>query len=185
MKRYLLLAALLAVPSLVYSQAIAFSGKGPVGSLTATASYIFGESEGGTDHALWGWSVAPEINITRRLGLQAEIGSYYERILPGEKRLLMSAGPRYSFVPMFKLWPFVYAEGGEMRLTFKNSTYRDWDPVARVGIGFESHLSRNLSVTVVPAEYLAHNLDAGGWSHDYSAHAGFTYNFYHGHGPLE
>jgi hypothetical protein len=185
MKRHLLLAALLAVPSLASSQAIAFPGHGPVGSITATASYIFGESEGGSDHTLWGWSAAPEINITRHLGMQAEIGSYYERIYPGEKRLVLSAGPRYNFAPKFKLWPYVYAEGGEMRLTYKKSTYRDWDPVARVGVGFERRVTRNLSVTIVPAEYLAHNLDAGGWSHDYSAHAGFTYNFYSGRGPME
>jgi hypothetical protein len=173
-------AALLALPSVAYSQAIAFPGNGPVGSLTATGSYILGESEFGRDHALWGWSAAPEINITRRFAMQAEIGSYYERISPGENRLLLTAGPRYNFAPKFGLWPFVYAEAGEMRLTVKNSSYRDWDPVARVGIGFEHRVLRNISVTVVPAEYLAHNLDAGGWSHDFSAHAGFTYNFYYG-----
>jgi hypothetical protein len=185
MKYLLLLATLLVLLPLAHSQAIAFPGRGPVGSITATGSYIFGESEGGSDHTLWGWSAAPEINITRRIGLQAEIGSYYERINPGEKRLVLTAGPRYNFSPVLKLWPFVYAEGGEMKLSFKNSSYTDWDPVARVGIGFEHRILRNVSVTVVPAEYLAHNLDAGGWTHDFSAHAGFTYNFYRGRGPQE
>ena len=174
------LAALLALPSVAYSQAIAFPGHGPIGSLTASASYIYGESEGGTDHTLWGWSAVPEFNITRRFGMQAEIGSYYERINPGENRLILSAGPRYNFAPKARFWPFVYAEGGEMRLTFKKSSYRDWDPVARVGVGFERHLARNISVTVIPAEYLAHNLDSGPWVHNFSAHAGFTYSFYRG-----
>jgi hypothetical protein len=185
MKHLLLFATLLVLQPPAFSQAIAFPGRGPLGSITGTASYIFGESEGGSNHALWGWSAAPEINITRHFGMQAEIGSYSEQISPGEKRLVLTAGPRYNFTPVFKLWPFIYAEGGEMKLSFKNSSYTDWDPVARVGIGFEHRVSRNLSVTVVPAEYLAHNLDAGGWSHDYSAHAGFTYNFYRGHGSGE
>ena len=167
-------------PSDAYSRAIAFPQDTVLSAtLTATASYINGESEsGGGSHPLWGWSAAPELNITRRFGMQAEIGSYYEKISPGEKRLILTAGPRYNFTPKFNLFPFVYAEAGEMRLTVKNSSYRDWDPVARVGIGFERRVTRNISVTVVPAEYLAHNLDAGGWDHDYSAHAGFTYNFY-------
>jgi len=178
----ILLAALLALPSVASSQAIAFPGHGPVGSLTATASYMYGESQDLTAHTLWGWSAVPEFNITRRIGVQAEIGSYYEHISPGQSRLVLSAGPRYNFAPKFKFWPFAYAEGGEMRLTFKGSNYRDWDPVARVGVGFERRLARNISVTVIPAEYLAHNLDSGPWVHNFSAHAGFTYNFYRGHG---
>jgi hypothetical protein len=173
------LAVLLALPLAAHSQAIAFPGHGPIGSLTATASYIYGESQDDhANHTLWGWSAVPEFNITRRFGIQAEVGSYYERIYPGQSRLVLSAGPRYNFAPKARFWPFVYAEGGEMRLTFKGSTYRDWDPVARVGIGFEHHLARNLSVTVIPAEYLAHNLDSGPWVHNFSAHAGFTYSFY-------
>jgi len=179
------IAVLLALPSVAYSQAIAFPGRGPVGSLTATASYIHGESLNvGGNHTLWGWSAVPEYNITRRFAMQAEIGSYYERnVYPGESRLLLTAGPRYNFAPKFRLWPFVYAEAGEMRLTFKNSSYRDWDPVARVGVGFERRVTPNLSVTIIPAEYLAHNLDAGPWNHDFSAHVGFTYNFYYGRRP--
>jgi hypothetical protein len=173
------IALLLALPSLAHSQAVAFEGRGgPIGSITGSASYIFGEPDGGHNHTLWGWSIAPEFNFTRRIGIQAELGSYYENISPGQGRLMLTAGPRYNLKPIFKVWPFVYGEAGEVRLTFQGSTYRDWDPVAKVGIGFDHRVVRNLWVTIVPAEYLAHNLDAGGWSHDFSAHAGFTYNFY-------
>ena len=173
------IAVLLALPSLAYSQAIAFEGRGgPVGSITGSASYIFGERENGQNHDLWGWSVSPEYNLTRRIGFQAELGNYYERISPGQKRLILTAGPRYNLKPIFTVWPFVYGEAGEMKLSFSGSKYTDWDPVARVGVGFEHRLARNVCVTIVPAEYLAHNLDAGGWTSDFSAHAGFTYNFY-------
>jgi hypothetical protein len=178
MKYLLLLATLLILPSFAHSQAIAFE-QGPVISVTGSASYIYGESEGRHNFSLWGWGVSPEMNLTRRFGMQASFGNFIEEgISPGQRRLILTAGPRYSLPPVYRIRPFVYAEAGEMKLSFNHTAYTDWDPVARIGIGFEYHLLRNVSFTLVPAEYLAHNVDSGGWEHDFSAHAGFTMNFY-------
>jgi len=178
MKHLMLLATLLVLPSLAHSQAVPFE-QGPVLSLTGSASYVYGEGEAGHNHSLWGWSLTPEMNITRRFGMQADVANLYENsISPTQRRLILTAGPRYNFPPVYRTRPFIYAEAGEMKLSFQGSAYTDWDPVARTGIGFEYHLLRDVSLTIVPAEYMAHNLDRGGWSNDFSAHAGFTVNFY-------
>ncbi|HEY4379738.1 MAG TPA: hypothetical protein VGN01_05290 [Acidobacteriaceae bacterium] len=177
--KQLLIAVLLALPSLAYSQAVPFEQDPPVVSITGGGSYIYGEYENGHHHNLFGWSVAPAFNITRRLGLQTEFANLrVSSVSPTQHRLLMTAGPRYNFVPRFHARPFVFGEAGEMRLTSGGSPFRDWDPIAKVGFGFDYKLSRPLSLTVVPVEYLAHNLDAGGWDHDYAARVGFTLNFY-------
>jgi hypothetical protein len=152
-----------------------------VASITASASYIYGEPQlpEGHNASLWGWNASPEIHVTRQFSMQGDFGNYYmQDANPGESRLLMAAGPRYNFVAHSKLTPFIYAEGGEVRVTYKGSTYRDWDPVILVGVGFKYRLSRNLAVTVVPGQYLAHNLDWGPWVQNFSTRAGFTYNFF-------
>ncbi|HEY4379739.1 MAG TPA: hypothetical protein VGN01_05295 [Acidobacteriaceae bacterium] len=172
-------ALLLAVPSVSLCQAIPFEQKGPIASLTASGSYIDGEPQGGHRHSLWGWSAVPEIKLTRHFGMQAEFASYYMRsIYPGQNRFLMAAGPRYDFSPVSRITPFIFAEGGEMRLTFKNTLYRDWDPIVKGGVGFEYRLSRSIAITVVPAEYLAHNEDFGAWDKDFTARGGITFNLY-------
>ncbi len=177
--KQLLIAALLSLPSIACSQAIPFYQRGPVASLTLSGSYMDGEPIFGHNHPLWGWSASPEFYFNRHLGIQAEVANYYmSSITPGERRLILSAGPRYNFDPIHKIRPFVFSEGGEMRLTFTRSTYRDWDPVAKTGIGFQYYLPRGVSFTLVPAEWIAHSLDAGGWSNDFATRAGFTINFY-------
>lgn len=177
--KQLLIAALLSLPPIAYSQAVPFYQRGPVASLTASGSYIDGEPAFGHNHSLWGWSASPEFYFNRHFGLEAEVANFYESsITPGQRRLILTAGPRYNFDPIHKVRPFVFAEGGEMRLTFTRSTYRDWDPVAKTGIGFQYYLPRGVSFTLVPAEWIAHSLDAGGWSNDFATRAGFTINFY-------
>lgn len=178
----LLIAALLVLPSIAYSQAIPFYQRGPIASLTASASYIDGERVGGHNHSLWGWSASPQFNFTRNISMEVEVdNSYVSSISPGERRLFLTAGPKYTFDPMHRVRPFVFAHGGEVRLTFTRSTYRDWDPVVETGFGFEYGLPRGLSFTVVPAEWIAHNLDAGGWQNDFAARAGFTIHFFARH----
>jgi hypothetical protein len=175
----LLMAALLAFPSLVYSQAIPFYQSGPIASFTASGSYISGENLDGHNHSLWGWSASPEFNFNRHIGMEVEVANFYESaVTPGERRLVLTGGPRYTFDPIHRVRPFVFAEGGEMRLTFTRSTYRDWDPVVKSGVGFEYYLPRRVSFTLVPAEWIAHNLDNGSWRNDFSARAGFTVNFF-------
>ena len=177
--KVLLSALLLVLPLRAVSQAVPFEQRGPIASLTASAAYIYGEPQIGHNHSLWGWSAMPEVKLTRHFGMQAEFSSYYMRsIYPAQSRFLIAAGPRYTFAPVSKITPFVFAEGGEMRLTFQRSLYRDWDPVAKGGIGFEYRLSRGIAITLIPAEYLAHNLDAGPWDHDFSSRGGITFNLY-------
>ena len=177
MKRYLI-AALFALPSVMFSQAIPFEQRGPIASLTASASYINGEPQNGVNHTLWGWAVSPEIHLTRQFGMQADFASYYmSSIYPGQSRLLMAAGPKYNFVARHNLTPFVFGEGGEMRLTFQKSLYRDWDPVAIAGVGVQYRISRSLAVTVAP-EYIGHDQDNGQWAHDFTTRAGITFNLF-------
>jgi hypothetical protein len=177
----LLIAALLAFPSIAYCQAIPFYLRGPVASLTLNASYMDGERTFGHNHPFWGWSASPQFNFTRHIGLVAEVDNSYEgSISPGERRLFLTAGPKYTFDPIHRVRPFVFAQAGEVRLTFTRSTYRDWDPVAETGVGFVYPLTRTVSFTVIPGEWIAHNLDGGGWTNDFAARAGFTINFFAG-----
>src|SRR5579859_5150518 len=92
--KHLLLATLLALPPLAHSQAIPFE-QGPVISLTGSGTYIFGEREAGHNHSLWGWQLTPEMNLTRRFGMQADVANLTESsISPGQRRLILTAGPR-------------------------------------------------------------------------------------------
>jgi hypothetical protein len=175
----LLIAVVLALPSLAYSQAVPFDQKGPIASLTTSASYIYGEPQVGQNHNLWGWSVVPEAKLTRHFGVQAEFASYYMgSIYPGQSRFLVAAGPRYDVRPVARVTPFIFAEGGEMRLTFQRSLYRDWDTVAKAGFGFEKRISRGTALTVVPGEFLAHIQDDGARTYSFNARAGITFNLY-------
>jgi hypothetical protein len=179
MKRCLI-AVLLALPPLAFSQAIPFTQKGPVGSLSATGSYIYGEAQSGTSYSLAGWTATPEVNFTSHIGMQADFSSYYMRnIYPGQSRFLMVAGPRYNFASRSRISPYVFAEGGEMRLTFQRTLFVDWEPMAKAGIGFDYRLSRGIAITLVPGEYLAHmNLNGAPLSQDFGGRAGITFNLY-------
>jgi hypothetical protein len=180
----ILIAFLLALPPLAYAQAIPFEQRGPIISVTGSAAYMFGQSFTGHDRSLWGWSVAPEWNLTPRVGLVFECAGFsMESITPGQNRLFCAAGPKYNFATRltsrYRVVPFIFGEGGEMRLTTQGSIYRDWDPIGVVGVGFKRRLTTHIDITVVPGEYLLEAEDDGLWSHNFAARAGFSYNFYH------
>src|SRR5580698_2111474 len=113
----LLLAALFAVPLTIHAAAIPFN-HAPVGSLTESYVYVFNDAQQGHNLSMMGWSVVPEVNFTRHLGLEGDFTSLYVRsIYPGQGRLLIASGPRFTFAPRSRFTPFIFAEGGEMRLT--------------------------------------------------------------------
>ena len=153
----------------------------PVGSLTATYDYVYTDSQEGSNRTLMGWSVVPELNLYKGIGIQAEFESLYMRsVYPSQSRLLIAAGPRYTLAPRAKFTPFVYAEGGEMRLTGQGVQGSDWNPAAKGGIGLSYKLTRDFAFELIPGEYLGQYQDNGEWNHSYSARAGFTLNFNHG-----
>ena len=151
----------------------------PVGSFTASYVYQYAPNYVGADRSLMGWSATPEVNFTKYLGLQAEFTSLYMRsVYPGQSRLLMAAGPRFTFAPHSKLTPFAFAEGGQIRSTQKLSDVTDWNTVATGGIGFDYKISRGIAFQLIPGEYVGEQLDNGDWNHSFMSKAGITFNFY-------
>jgi hypothetical protein len=174
-----LFAVLLAFPLIAHSQAIPFEQNGPIVSLTESAVYVFNDAQTGHNRSLWGWSVVPELNLTRHIGMQADFASLYMlSAYPGQTRLLMAAGPRYNFAPVSKVTPFIFAEGGEMRLSAQRSLTKDWNPIGKGGFGFEYRVSRSIALTLVPGEYLGQYQDDGTWNHSFTSRAGLTWNLY-------
>lgn len=175
----LLLAILLTVPALSHAQAIPFEQRGPLVSLTASAFFQAHYNQGNHSRTLWGWSATPEMNLTRRLGVQADISdSYMRSVNPQQNRLIIAGGPRYNLPLVYRLAPFVFAEGGAVKLTQQGSSGNEWIPLATVGLGFEYVVSPRLALTLVPAEYLGQKEDDGTWTHSFAARAGLTFNFY-------
>ena len=176
---WFLIAVLLAFPSLAYSQAVPFDQRGPLISITDSAVYVFNDAQYGHNRSLWGWSVVPEINLTKHFGMQADFVSLYMRsVYPGQSRFIMAAGPRWNFAPRSKVTPFVFAEGGEMRLTAQRTLLRDWNPVIKGGFGFEYRVSRSIALTLVPGEYLGQYQNDGSWNHSFTTRGGITFNLY-------
>jgi hypothetical protein len=118
------------------------------------------------------------MNLWEHFGLQGDISDLYVRsVYPGENRFMLTGGPRYTFAPrstMFTL--FLFAEGGNMRLTTQYNSARDWNPVVLGGFGFEDRVTRGLSVTLIPGEYLGQRQDDGSRNHSFSARLGLTWN---------
>jgi hypothetical protein len=152
----------------------------PVGSLTASYVYVFQDSQYGHNRSLMGWSVVPEVNLTKQIGLQADFTSLYMRsVYPGESRFLIAAGPRINLAPHSKIRPFLFAEGGEIRSTTKANDIADWNPVAKGGFGFDYKITRGLAFQLIPGEYMGQYLETtGDWQHNFMARAGITFNFY-------
>jgi len=152
----------------------------PVGSLTASYVYVFQDSQYGNNRSLMGWSVVPEVNFTKYLGLQAEFTSLYMRsVYPGQSRFLIAAGPRINLAPHSRVRPFLFAEGGEIRSTTKANDIADWNPVAKGGFGFDYKITRGLSFQLIPGEYMGQYLEAtGDWQHNFTTRAGITFNLY-------
>lgn len=151
----------------------------PVASFTASYVYQYAPDYVGADRSLMGWSATPEVNFTKYLGLQAEFTSLYMRsVYPGQNRLMMAAGPRFTFAPHSKFTPFVFAEGGEIRATRQLSDVSDWNPVATGGIGVNYKISRGIAFQLIPGEYVGQIQDDGSWNHSFMTKAGVTFNLY-------
>ena len=173
-------AALLALPVMACAQNVPVN-QAPNGSLTASYVYVFNDAQNGHNRSLMGWSAVPEVNFTKHLGLEGDFASLYVRsIYPGQGRLLIAAGPRFNFAPRSKFTPFIFAEGGEMRLTTQYSPIKDWNPVAKGGFGFEYRVSRGMAITLVPGEYLGQYQDNGSWNHSFTTRVGITFNLFKG-----
>ena len=150
--------------------------RAPFGSLTESFVYIDSPHLYGADRGLMGWSVVPEVNLVHHVGLQADFASLYMRsIYPGQSRFLAAAGPRFNLTPRSKVTPFLFAEGGEIRLEAQRSHYVDWDPVVKAGFGFDYKITPRFGLTLVPGEYLGEYLDAGSWLHSYTTRVGLTF----------
>lgn len=152
----------------------------PVASVAMHYNYMFQTSPYVGNRSLMGWSVVPEVNLTHRIGFQADFTSLYMRgVVVGEKRLLIAAGPRYTFAPRSLFTPFVYGEGGEMRTTTKANDVADWNPVARAGIGFDLKSHHGIGFEIIPAEYTGEKVEwRDQWNHSFSARAGVVFNLY-------
>lgn len=179
MKR-LLLALLLAVPSLSYSQAIPFKQRGPLLSLTASAVNIDHYYANNHNRVLWGWSAIPELNLRPHLGLQIDIlNSYMRSVYPGQSRFVVAGGPRYNIRPVSRLSPFVFAEAGGVKFKTLGKNYSHWDPLVTVGLGVEYRITPRFAFSVIPAEYVGQKAieDENTWNAGFAARAGFTINF--------
>lgn len=141
----------------------------------------------GKTHQLSGWSVTPEVNITKHLGFQADFINMYDMTPPDGinniYKLSMLAGPRYTFNPYWKGVPFVFAEAGETRTSFGTTYYGynphpgvSWTPTANAGVGFDIKATRNIAIQLVPAEWMGERHDWNGkWQHNYQARLGFVF----------
>ncbi|MDX6456628.1 MAG: hypothetical protein QOE55_325 [Acidobacteriaceae bacterium] len=151
----------------------------PAGSLTASYVYQYAPDLVGANRSLMGWSVTPEVNFKKYLGLQAEFTSLYMRgVYPGQSRLIMAAGPRFNFAPHSRFSPFAFAEGGEVRATTKANDIADWNPVVSGGIGVNYKLSRSVAFQLIPGQYVAQLQDDHNWNHSFMSKAGITFNLY-------
>ena len=174
----LLLSAVLALPAAVYADEIP-AVQSPRATFTENFIYVFNDAQDGHNHSLMGWSVVPQVKLVKHIGFQGEVASLYVRsVYPGQSRFLMASGPRFTFAPRSRFTPFVFAEGGEMRLTTQHSPIKDWNPVAMGGFGFAYRASRNLAFTLVPGEYLGQHQDDGSWNHSFASRVGITFNLF-------
>jgi hypothetical protein len=152
----------------------------PVASVAMHYNYMFQTSPYVGNRSLMGWSVVPEVNLTKHVGFQGDFTSLYMRsVVVGEKRLLIAAGPRYTFAPRSHFTPFVYGEGGEMRTTTKATDVADWNPVARAGIGLDLKTFHGIGFELIPGEYTGEKVEwRNQWNHSFSARAGIVFNLY-------
>ncbi len=151
--------------------------KTPDGSLSVFGEYKFTELQSGPKVSEWGWSVVPEINLNPYLGVQADFSSEYTHpIYPSRSTFSIAAGPRVNLMPHSKIMPYVYAEGGEVRVERQNVRYSDWNPMVATGIGVEYRVTPNFALTWIPAQYTGQNMDNNGWNHSFSTKFGLTWN---------
>ncbi|HEV2619668.1 MAG TPA: hypothetical protein VGU23_06980 [Acidobacteriaceae bacterium] len=147
--------------------------------------YVFNDAQYGHNRSMFGWSAVPEMNVTGHLGLQGDFVSLYVRsVYPGQTRFIAAAGPRYTFAPRASFTPFVFAEGGEMRLSVQRSIVKDWNPVVKGGFGFDRRMGDRFAVTLVPGEYLGQVQDDGSWNHSFTARLGLTFDVVDRHSSM-
>ena len=140
----------------------------------------------GVNHELLaGWGVMPEINFTKRLGLQADfVSSYTSGVYPVENKLSMMAGPRYTLNPRWRGTPFVFGEAGETRTGIGRNMFGTrthpgitWNPTASAGLGFDVNLTPRFGLEFVPAEWTGERFDYNGqWQNNYQSRFGFVFN---------
>lgn len=172
------------VPSAVFAEG-GTSNPTPKGSVTESFVYVFNDAQDGHNRSLMGWSVVPEVNLAKHFGFQADFVSLYVRsIYPGQTRFIVAAGPKYTFAPRSRFTPFIFAEGGEMRLSSKGTLAKDWNPIVKGGFGFEHRISNRFAMTLVPGEYLGQYQDDGSWNHSFTARAGITFNLLGRHASM-
>jgi hypothetical protein len=176
-------------PAIGAAMPLAAKQPAPVGSFTANFVYLFDTNQtnpvvpgiatntSAHNRSLMGWSAVPEVNLTKWLGLQGDLGTMYMRsVYPGQTRTILAAGPRVTFAPRSRFTPFVYAEGGQMRESTQYSPTKDWLTVVKGGIGMEHRVSRGFAITLVPGEYMGTQQDDGTWNHSFEAKVGITFN---------
>ncbi len=126
---------------------------------------------------MFGWSVVPEVNLTKHLVFKATSSASTSVLsTPARPGLLLLRVRDYNFAPRSKFTPFVFAEGGEMRLSRQRTLAKDWNPVVKGGFGLEHRVSDRFALTLVPGEYLGQYQDDGSWNHSFTARAGLTFN---------
>lgn len=132
---------------------------------------------------LTGWSITPELNLTKHLGLQGDfMSSYTDNAYPSISRFMMAAGPRYTLKPYWRGTPFVFGEAGETRISYGRYVYGshpgvDWNPTASAGVGFDMKISPGFAVQLIPAEWTGERFDYDGtWQNSYMARLGFVFN---------
>jgi len=152
----------------------------PVASVAMHYNYMFQTSPYVGNRSYMGWSVVPTVYLKHGFGFQADFTSLYMRsVVVGEKRLLIAAGPRYTFAPRSHFTPFVYGEGGMMRTTTKANNVADWNPVAKGGIGFDMKGVHGIGFQLIPGEYTGEKVEwRDQWNHSFSARAGIVFNLY-------
>jgi hypothetical protein len=179
-----LLIFFLIVPSARFAEG-ASPTPAPVGSVTESFVYVFNDAQYGHNRSLMGWSVVPEVNLKKHFGFQGDFVSLYVRsVYPGQTRFIAAAGPRYTFAPRSKFTPFIFAEGGEMRLSSQRTIAKNWNPVVKGGFGFEHRVGNRFALTLVPGEYLGQYQDDGSWNHSFAARVGITFNLLGRHSSM-
>ena len=58
----------------------------------------------------------------------------------------MAAGPRFSLVPRSRSTPFIFLEGGEVRISTKANSIKDRNPVAKGGLGMDIKVSGSFGI---------------------------------------
>ncbi|MDE1176941.1 MAG: hypothetical protein PW789_10090 [Edaphobacter sp.] len=152
----------------------------PIGSVAMSYVYLFQTSPTDRNHSMMGFAVTPEINLTRHIGFQGDFTSLYVMGVDyNQRRLIMAAGPRYTFAPHSRFTPFVYGEGGEMRSVSSQNNLVDWNPVAKAGVGIDMKVTRSIAFQLIPGEYQGERVDASGkWNQSFSSRAGIVFNLY-------